>query len=268
MAAPVNRSSDLSVPTFPKIIVCRDLSDLSRRAAAEFARLANRSVTTEGRFAVALSGGSTPKNLYSLLASPEFRDQVPWSRVYLFWGDERCVPPGHPESNYRMVHETLLSKVPIPEENVYRIKGEGSPQDAAYEYEQALQKFFQLSKEDLPCFDLILLGLGEDGHTASLFPGSEALGETKHLVTAPYVEHLKTHRLTLTLPVLNQGANIFFLVAGEKKAPVLRDVLQGKDDPDRLPAQRIKPQRGRLVWFVDQAAASSCMKGVKEYAEH
>lgn len=115
----------------------------------------------------------------------------------------------------------------------------------------------RLSKEDLPCFDLILLGLGEGGHTASLFPGSEALGETKHLVKAPYVEHLKTHRLTLTLSVLNQCANIFFLVAGEKKAPVLRDVLQGKDGPDRLPAQRIKPQRGRLVWFVDQAAANS-----------
>lgn len=221
----------------------------------EFARLANQSVSTGGRFSVALSGGSTPKGLYSLLLTPEFRDQIPWTRVHLFWGDERCVPPDHPESNYGMVHETLLSKVPIPEENVYRMKGERDPQAAADEYELILRRSFQLSEGDLPRFDLILLGLGEDGHTASLFPHSDALRETKRLVTAVYVPELKSYRLTLTLPVLNNAADVFFLVAGKSKAGILRDVLQGKDGSENLPAQRIRPQLGRVVWLVDQAAA-------------
>jgi 6-phosphogluconolactonase len=238
------------------IIICQDLGDLSRRAAAEFVRLANESVSSSGRFVVALSGGSTPKGLYSLLSMPEFRNQIPWPQVHFFWGDERCVPPDHPESNYRMVHEALLSKVPIPKDNVCRMKGEINPQDVADEYEETLRKFFQLSDEGLPRFDLILLGLGADGHTASLFPRSNALFESKRLVTAPYAEHLKTHRLTLTLPVLNRGANVFFLVAGKNKAAILRDVLQGKGGSESLPAAQVRPPGGRLVWFVDQAAAS------------
>ncbi len=235
-------------------ILCQNPSDLARRAAEEFVRLANLYVTENGRFSVVLSGGSTPKSLYALLATPEFCNSIRWSQVYLFWGDERCVPPDHPDSNYRMAHEALISKVPIPKENIFRMKGERSPQDAADEYEQELIKYFNLTEATLPCFDLILLGLGEDGHTASLFPGSIALTETKHLVTAPYVEHLKTHRLTLTLPVLNNSAFIFFLVAGINKAPVLREVLQSESDDNDFPAQKIKPQRGELVWFVDKAA--------------
>jgi 6-phosphogluconolactonase len=238
------------------IIICQDLGDLSRRAALEFVRLANESVSLSGRFVVALSGGSTPKELYSLFASPEFRDQIAWPQVHLFWGDERCVPPNHPESNYRMVLETLLSKVPIPKANVYRMKGEETPQAAADEYELTLRRFFRLSDDHLPRFDLILLGLGEDGHTASLFPGSYALHETKRLVTAPYVDRLRSYRLCLTLPGLNQAANVFFLVAGENKAGVLRNVLQGRDGSESLPARLIQPQRGRLVWFVDHDAAS------------
>ena len=143
------------------------------------------------------------------LATPEFRDQVPWSQLYLFWGDERCVPPDHLESNYRMVYETLLSDVPVPKENVYRMKGEENPQAAADEYELTLRRVFRLSDNDLPRFDLILLGLGEDGHAASLFPRSHAMHETKCLVAAPHMECLRSHRLTLTFPVLNQAANGF-----------------------------------------------------------
>ena len=244
------------MPPFRKIIVCREIKELSRRAAEEFVSLARQAAGTVGRFAVALAGGSTPKNLYSLLATSEFQGQIPWPQIHLFWGDERCVPPDHPESNYHMADKTLLSKVPIPAENVYRMEGEEDPQVAALRYEETLKKFFQLSDNGLPRFDLILLGLGEDGHTASLFPGSDAIQERKRLVTALYVEKLKVYRLTLTLPVLNHSGNIFFLVAGKNKARVLRDVLQGGYGSESLPALRVKPQMGRVVWFADQAAAN------------
>jgi len=243
------------MPRKADIRIVADTKELSRVVAEEFVRLAGEAVRESGLFTVALSGGSTPKGLYSLLATPEFSGQVPWLRVYLFWGDERCVPPDHPESNYRMARETLISNVPIPEENVYRMRGENAPSEAAEEYERALRGFFRLSERDLPRFDLILLGLGEDGHVASLFPGSRALSETGRLVTASFVEHLKTPRLTLTLPVLNHGAHIFFLVAGENKAHVLRDVFQKRDGSENLPARRIEPHDGWLFWFVDEGAA-------------
>jgi 6-phosphogluconolactonase len=239
-----------------EIIIGRDLVDLSRKAAAEFVRLANERSATAGRFAVALSGGSTPRALYSLLAGAEFQSQVPWDRVHFFWGDERCVPPDHPDSNYRMAFETLLSKAPVPEENMHRIEGEEKPEIAAAKYEKAIRDFFQLADSELPRFDLILLGLGDDGHTASLFPGSEALQETRRLAVATYVEKLKSHRVTLTLPVLNHAANIFFLVAGENKTGILKDVLQ-RESSKNFPAQQIDPPNGRLVWFVDQAADAS-----------
>jgi 6-phosphogluconolactonase len=234
-------------------IVCKDIAKLSARVALEFVRLANRSVATGGRFTVALSGGSTPKSLYSLLASAEFSARVPWGQSHFFWGDERSVPPDHPDSNYRMAFESLPSKVPVPKENIHRIEAELEPEVAAAKYERTIRDFFRLSGAELARFDLILIGLGDDGHTASLFPGSEALNETTRLVVATYVEKLKSYRITLTLPVLNHAANIFFLVAGESKAAVLRDVLQRSKD---LPAQRIAPQNGRLVWFLDEAAAS------------
>jgi 6-phosphogluconolactonase len=236
-------------------IVCKDIPELSAQAAAEFVRLANERSATAGRFAVALSGGSTPRALYSLLAGAEFQSQVPWHRVHFFWGDERCVPPDHPDSNYRMAFETLLSKAPVPEENIHRIEAELVPEIAAAGYEQTIRDFFRLSGSDWPRFDLIFLGLGDDGHTASLFPGSEALHENKRLVVAAYVEKLKTYRITLTLPVLNRAANIFFLVAGASKAAILRDVLQ-RESSKNLPAQQIDPPNGRLIWFVDQAAAA------------
>jgi len=205
---------------------------------------------------VALSGGATPRALYSLLATAEFREKIPWPQIHLFWGDERCVPPNHRDSNYGLAYETLISRVPIPKENVYRMKGGEDPQIAAFDYEQALRQFFGLSGRGLPRFDLIFLGLGEDGHTASLFPGSEVLQEKRRLVCAAYVKRFKSNRLTLTLPVLNNAANIFFLVAGERKASALREILYGKDARRLLPAQRVRPMKGRLVWFVDAAAGS------------
>jgi len=234
-------------------VVCRDLEELSRKAAAEFVRLANERSAAAGRFVVALSGGSTPRTLYSLLAGAEFQSQVPWDRVHFFWGDERCVLPDHPDSNYRMAFETLLSKAPVPEENIHRIEGEEKPEIAAAKYEKAIRDFFQLADYELPRFDLILLGLGDDGHTASLFSGSEALQETRRLAVATYVEKLKSHRVTLTLPVLNHAANIFFLVAGENKTGILKDVLQ-RESSKNFPARQIHPLNGRLVWFVDRAA--------------
>ncbi len=239
-----------------EVVVYRDLEELSSKAAAEFVRLANERSATVGRFAVALSGGSTPRALYSLLAGDEFQSQVPWNRVHFFWGDERCVPPEHPDSNYRMAFETLLSKAPVPEKNIHRIEAECAPEIAAAGYEQTIRDFFRLSGSDWPRFDLILLGLGDDGHTASLFPGSEALQETRRLAVATYVEKLKSHRVTLTLPVLNHAANIFFLVAGENKTGILKDVLQ-RESSKNFPAQQIDPPNGRLVWFVDQAADAS-----------
>ena len=237
-----------------EIIVGKDIEDLNRRAADEFVQLARGSVEAAGRFAVALSGGATPRALYSLLATPEFCSQVPWTEAHFFWGDERCAPPDHPDSNYRMAFESLLCKVPVPEQNIHRIEGEEEPEVAAAKYETVLRDLFSLSGAARPRFDLIFLGLGDDGHTASLFPGSEALQETKRLVAAVYVEKLKAHRVTLTLPVLNHAANIFFLVAGESKEAILRDVLRRKSK--NLPARQISPPNGRLTWFVDRAAAA------------
>jgi 6-phosphogluconolactonase len=239
----------------PEIVICSDAAELSQRGAEQFIQLAHRSVEISGRFAVALSGGSTPKALYSLLASPGYKERVPWKNVHLFWADERCVPPDHSESNFRMVQESLLGKIDIPPENVHRMAGEKEPETAAAEYEETLRRFFQIPVGERPRFDLIFLGIGEDGHTASLFPGSAALGETKRLVVAPYVEKLTAYRLTLTFPVLNHGACVVFLIAGESKAAIVRQVLEAKGGAAVIPAARIRPADGRLVWLITQDAA-------------
>src|SRR5919106_3962982 len=202
-----------SIPVSDReIIVCRDLADLNRRAADYLTYLAEEVAARSARFTVALSGGSTPKSVYALLASDGYKERIPWHQVHLFWGDERCVPPDHPESNYRMVRESLLAKVKIPNENVHRMQGEKEPAVAALEYAAILKEFVHLPAGSLPRFDLILLGIGEDGHTASLFPGSDALEASECVVKACYVDKLKSHRLTLTLPVLNAGKQIAFLV--------------------------------------------------------
>ncbi len=239
-----------------ELVVCSDAEELNRRTAEQFVRLATESVEATGRFTVALSGGSTPKALYSLLAGQIFQPLVPWSSVYFFWGDERCVPPDHPESNYGMARVTMLEKVPVPTENVYRVPTEeGNAQRVAAAYERILRTFFVLNEGQQPRFDLILLGMGEDGHTASLFPGTAALQETG-TVTANDIQKSGTHRITLTIPAINQAAHIVFMVSGPSKTSVLQEVLEGQYQPTRLPSQSIQPVEGKLIFLLDRAAAS------------
>src|SRR5215213_2143851 len=216
----------------------------------ELARAAAEYFVAQCQETVALSGGSTPKLMFQILAE-QFRDEVAWSNIHFFWSDERHVPPDDRESNYRMAHEALLSHVPVSANNVHRIPGENpDAAAAASEYEQTI---IDVTKQALPRLDLIFLGLGTDGHTASIFPGSEVLHETKRLVAAPYVEKLKSYRITMTLPLLNNGASVVFLVSGAEKAEVVKAVLQGGD---KYPAQLVKPTHGELVWMVNKDAAS------------
>jgi 6-phosphogluconolactonase len=232
------------------------LAELSREAAKRFLSLSRDAVDTRGRFAVAISGGSTPRELYALLARPPFRDEVPWPYVHVFWADERCVPPDHPDSNYRLATDIVLSHVPLPPENVHRMRGEeADPQAAATEYAAALRDFFGAEETGALRLDLILLGMGGDGHTASLFPGSPILDEKAEPVAAPYVEKLRAHRLTLTPPVLNNARHVIFLVAGAEKADTLRRVLEGPHQPRELPSQIVCPTAGSLTWLVDEDAA-------------
>jgi 6-phosphogluconolactonase len=242
-----------------EIRILADAKALTWAAAEEFARRAEEAVRDSGAFTVALSGGSTPKALFRLLAGEgdgAFRGRVPWGSVRVFWGDERHVPPDHPDSNYRMTCDTLLSRVPIPPENIHRIQGEEPEAEKAAEaYEQALCRVFRVAEGQLPRFDLVLLGMGPDGHTASLFPGTPALHERKRLVVAQWIEKLQTRRITLTVPVLNNAALVVFLVSGAEKAETLREVLLGEYRPERFPAQLVRPTDGRLLWLVDQAAA-------------
>ncbi len=244
------------VSRLKELIVCPDAEELNQRAAERFVRLSMEAVSATGRFAVALSGGSTPRALYSLLASQTFQPLVPWSKVHFFWGDERCVPPDHPDSNYGMARVSMLEKVPVPTENLYRVPTEkGNAQSVAAEYERVLRTFFGLNEGQQPRFDLILLGMGEDGHTASLFPGTAALQETG-IVAANDIQKLETHRITLTISAINQAAHIVFLISGPSKALVLKKVLEGQYRPRRLPSQSIQPVEGKLLFLVDRAAAS------------
>lgn len=236
--------------------VFSDPQELAHAAAIQFCAHAKKATDQRGLFTVALSGGSTPKTLYALLVT-DFRDRVPWQQTHFFWTDERHVPPDHPESNYHMVSSAMLSKAAVPGENVHRIRGElPVAEDAANEYEHALKHFFRLGPEAVPRFDLILLGLGTDGHTASLFPGSEALQEERRLTAGPWIERLQSFRITLTLSVLNNAAAILFLVSGVEKSEVLRQVLLSQASHERFPAQAVAPVNGELIWLVDSEAAS------------
>jgi 6-phosphogluconolactonase len=236
---------------------------LTWAAATEFVQQANQAIQARGQFTIALSGGSTPKSLYALLAMQSWRNQIPWNQVYLFWGDERHVLPSDPSSNFRMTQERLLFQVPIPSQNVHRIKAENpNAQKVATEYEQDLKHFFQLGEHQFPRFDLVLLGMGSNGHTASLFPGTNAVHEQSRSVVASWVEELDTHRITLTPPVINNARKVIFFVTGSEKAATLKAVLEGQYQPDRLPAQIIHPTQGKVTWMVDQAAASSLSTNV------
>ena len=240
-----------------EILVLPDLAALAQAAADRFVSIADRLIEINGRFTVALSGGSTPRALYAELID---RRSMDWSRVHVFWGDERCVPPDQPDSNYGQAWQLLLSKVKVPDANVHRIKGELDPAQAALEYEAELRRAFEPAlpwPRSFSRFDLILLGMGAEGHTASLFPGTAAIHEQARWVVAHYVEPLKANRITLTPPVLNQAAHVIFMVAGADKASALQAVLHGEYDPDRYPAQIVSPTDGQLTWLIDRAASGS-----------
>jgi 6-phosphogluconolactonase len=234
----------------PEIRVLPSPFELFHAAADDFIAQA---VAKNGKFSVALSGGSTPKSLYSRLAT-EKRNAVPWDKVYFFFGDERNVPPENPESNYRMAHEVMFSKVPVSADHIFRMRGEDDAEQAASAYEKNLGSFFGLKPGEFPRFDLIFLGMGPDGHTASLFPDSAALNETRRLVAGNWVEKFKTHRITLTFPVLNNAACVTFLTSGPDKAPMVHEVLE--NPAANLPCQRVHPVNGKLIWMMDQGAAS------------
>jgi 6-phosphogluconolactonase len=226
-----------------------------RVAAHIFVNAAKEAIEEREVFSVALSGGSTPKPLYSLLAG-NYREPVPWDKTHVFFADERCVPSDHPSSNFRMIQETLLSKTPMPQENIHRMKGEIDPGLAAEEYGRDLSDFFRLGTNEFPRFDLILLGMGEDGHTASLFPESEALDEESSPVAAPYVTKLNSHRLTLTPPVLKRARQVVVLVTGENKAQAVRQVLEGPYEPRDNPAQLLRHAEGDVTWILNEDAGS------------
>jgi 6-phosphogluconolactonase len=239
-------SSDVSIFETPE--------QLAVVAAERFVAVAARVCSESDRFSVALAGGRTPKRVYELLASEDFKTRVNWSRVHLFFGDERAVPPNDPDSNYRMVFEALISKVPIPDDNVHRMHGEGDANANARDYENDLKKFF--GGLLWPRFDLVLLGMGDDGHTASIFPDSDALAEQSRWVVVTKFPQTGQQRITLTLPVLNHAALVTFLVTGKEKAQRLAEVLRPNSASKLLPAQAIKPIDGKLKWLVDVAAAA------------
>jgi len=239
-----------------EIRVVEDPKAIFRAAAEEFAARAAESIRKNGLFTVCLAGGSTPKGLYSLLAGdPAFRDRVAWEKVHFFFGDERHVPPDHADNNYRMAYEAMLSKLPAPPWNTHRHATEAPADFAAEYYEKILGGFFKLKPGELPRFDLVLLGMGPDGHTASLFPGTAAVHEKTRLCVAPWVEKFKSFRVTLTPHVLNNAAAVMFMAAGADKAGTLKEVLEGPYEPDRLPSQVIRPGDGEFLWLVDRPAA-------------
>jgi 6-phosphogluconolactonase len=241
-----------------KYYVEPDPAALARRAAQYFVEMAGEAVEEHGRAWIALSGGATPKAAFELLADPSqpWRTRMPWQALDLYWVDERSVSPDHADSNYRMTREALLDHVPLRPEQIHRIEGELEPQAAAARYESELRSSFRLEGAESPRFDLVALGLGSDGHTASLFPHTEALHQVSSLVAANYVPRKDAWRITLTWPVINHARSVFFLVSGEDKAAVLREVLLGPRDPDRLPSQLISPSSGILTFILDKSAAA------------
>lgn len=228
-------------------------------ATAEWiSSLVERTIQSRGIARIAISGGNTPRRAFQLLADPAhpFRERVDWQRLLLFWVDERCVPPDNADSNFHMTQEALLSKVPLPEENIVRIEGELDPEEAAARYESALRNRFRLEGAELPRFDFIHLGLGDNGHTASLFPYSDALDSMMRLAVSAHVEAKNPWRVSLTWPVINYASQVMFQIHGASKPDVVREVFLGPYDPERLPAQLIRPQSGDLYLLLDQGAAA------------
>lgn len=241
-----------------KYCVEPDAAALARRAAQYFVEMAGESVAARGQARIAISGGSTPRAAFALLADPSqpWRTRMPWDKLELYWVDERCVPPDHPESNFRMTREAMLDHVPLRPEQIHRMEGELEPEVAAARYESELRNSFRLEGAESPRFDLIALGMGDDGHTASLFPHTKAIHEMGRLVTANHVPQKDTWRITLTWPVINHARSVFFLIGGADKAAVLQEVFAGSRDPERLPSQLIWPSGGILTLILDKAAAA------------
>lgn len=235
-----------------EILVWSDAEALSRAAAYFFVKSCKESIEQKGRFAVALSGGNTPKRLYQLLATQEFSRNIAWKKVMLFWGDERSVPHKSDESNFKMVKEALLDKVKIPKKNIFPVPVKGSPKDCALQYEATLKT----ALGNRPCFDLTLLGMGDDGHTASLFPGTDILNEKKRLIKEVWVEEKQTYRISVTYPLINHSNEVMFLVSGKAKAPVIRNIISGKKQNGAYPVQGVQLKKGSTIWLLDEAAIS------------
>jgi 6-phosphogluconolactonase len=242
------------MPDKPQVRIFASPQELFHGAAEEFSRAGSEAIAESGRFTVALSGGSTPRGQHQELVT-SFRSSLPWDRVFFFWGDERHVPPTDPDSNYRMAHETLLAKLPVPADHIFRIPAELPDANRAAEaYQETLRGFFRPPSDFSPTFDFVLLGMGPDGHTASLFPDTGALAENKRWVVANWIEKLHAFRITFTFPLLNQAARVMFLVSGDEKADMVKKALAepGAD----LPCQRVRPREGKLEWFLDKGAAT------------
>jgi 6-phosphogluconolactonase len=249
-----------------EVYILKDNAAIARRAAEIFVKMAQSAVTRNGSFTVALAGGSTPKLLYSLLATDtDLRSKVPWDKIQLFFGDERHVGPDDPQSNFKMASETMITKAPLKPEQVHRMKGEyPDAERAAKEYEQDLRTHFHLKDTELPRLDLVLAGMGDEGHTLSLFPGTKALHAQGRAVVRNWVGKLYTERITITAPVANNAEMIIFMVAGKEKTLALKAVLEGPYEPEQLPAQLLQPTNGKLLWLVDEAAGSMLSNAIRE----
>lgn len=244
-------------PTAHAINVSKNYVAMADETTRNILALSQKVIRSKGQCTIALTGGNTVRSIYARMAAPEYRDQFDWHKMHFFWGDERWVPPDHPKSNYHIVADTFLTKVDIPFENIHPIKTkEGNPESASELYEKEIIAHFGIKNGEFPRFDLMMLGVGQDGHVASLFPGHEVLQESKRLVMPTYYEEAEERRITMTLPVFNHARHIFFVLAGMEKASILHTVLEGPTSQDPLPVQRIHPHQGSLYWFVDKAAAS------------
>jgi 6-phosphogluconolactonase len=249
-----------------EVRILKDGDTIARRAADKFVSLAQSAVQRSGSFSVALAGGSTPKILYSLLAAEsDLRARLPWDKMHLFFGDERHVGPDDSQSNFKMASETMISKAPVKPNQVHRMKGEyPDAEQAAREYEQVLRTHFRLIGAELPRFDLVLAGMGDEGHTLSLFPGTKALHAEGRTVVRNWVGKFFTDRITITAPVACNATMILFMATGKEKALALKGVLEGPYEPEQLPSQLLQPTNGELLWLVDQAAGSMLSTAIRE----
>jgi 6-phosphogluconolactonase len=256
----------MSAASKREVRILKDGEAIARRAAEKFVSLAQSAMQRSGSFSVALAGGSTPKILYSLLSTdPDLRARLPWDKMHLFFGDERHVGPDDSQSNFKMASETMITKAPVNPDQVHRMKGEyPDAEQAAREYEQVLRAHFRLTGAELPRFDLVLVGMGDEGHTLSLFPGTKALHAEGRTVVRNWVGKLFTDRITITAPVACNATMILFMITGKEKALALKGVLEGPFEPEQLPSQLLQPTNGELLWLVDQAAGSMLSTAIRE----